>query len=30
MPPRRARRLLEGNRVLYHFLQKTLLESNAE
>jgi hypothetical protein len=30
-PPRRARRLtVEGNHVLYHFLQKTLLESDAE
>jgi hypothetical protein len=29
-PPRRTRRLtVEGNHVLYHFLQKTLLESDA-
>ncbi len=31
MPPHRARRLtVDGNHILYHFLQKTLLESDAE
>ena len=31
MSPHRTRRLtLDGNHLLYHFLQKTLLESDAE